>query len=222
MRKRLAILGALMVVIGLGFLIGAGVAYSKVQDGYDSLNAFSDEQGVTLSYNEDGQLIDRGTTEGADAIMSLLKDDYKYPVVDGDFDPDDPVINTASEYMYQMATIVYHVLHGTQTVVLTEDAEYNGETFTAGEYEVAVDGRYWSDFDRQHPLEGPARGQAWSGTAHALVAELSIGAVTANVLQMGLGFAALLGGLGLIFVALGVVVFWIDRELPKPEAAEAD
>ena len=35
-----------------------------------------------------------------------------------DLNPNDPVVNTASEYMYQMATISYHTLHGTQTVVL--------------------------------------------------------------------------------------------------------
>ena len=243
MRKRLALLGALMVVIGLGFLIGAGVAYSKVSAGYDSLNAFSDEQNVTLTYNEDGDLIDRGTTEGADASMSLLKDDYKYPVVDGDLDPDDPVINTASEYMYQMATIVYHTLHGEQNITLTEDdiaaaiaserlgpdgtyngvvEAYQGQVLEPGTYTVPVAERYWTEFNRTDLLDGPAREGAWSGTAHALVAELSIGAVTANVLQMGLGFAALLGGLGLIFVALGVVVFWIDRELPKAEPAESE
>ena len=50
--------------------------------------------------------------------MSLLKDDWQYPVVDGDLDPSDPLVNTATEYMYQMATVTYHVLHGTQTVVL--------------------------------------------------------------------------------------------------------
>ena len=40
MTKRLRILGVLLAVIGLGFLVGSGVAYAKVQDGYDSLQAF--------------------------------------------------------------------------------------------------------------------------------------------------------------------------------------
>ncbi len=65
--------------------------------------------------------------------MSLLKDDWHYPVVDSDLDPSDPLVNTATEYMYQMATVTYHVLHGTQTVVLDEavTAE-SGEVFPAG------------------------------------------------------------------------------------------
>ena len=42
--------------------------------------------------------------------MSLLQDDWKYPVVTSDLDPNDPVVNTASEYMYQMATITYHTI----------------------------------------------------------------------------------------------------------------
>ena len=49
-----------------------------------------------------------------------------------------------------------------------------GQVFPAGEYEFAVDGRYWTDFDRQHPIEGPARDKAWTGTAHALIANLGI------------------------------------------------
>ena len=149
MRKRLRFIGVFLAVAGLGFGVAAAVAYAKVQDGYDSLQAISEEQNVTLNYNEDGQLIDRGETAGAEAIMSLLVDDWKYPVVESDLDPNDPLVNTASEYMYQMATVSYHVLHGTQTVVLDEDVTAeSGEVFAAGEYEFDVDGRYWTDFDR--------------------------------------------------------------------------
>jgi hypothetical protein len=75
MAKRLRTLGIVLAVIGLGFLVGGGVAYAKVQDGYDSLQAFSQAQNVELTYNEDGQLTDRGETAEADAIMSLLVDD---------------------------------------------------------------------------------------------------------------------------------------------------
>ena len=120
MRKRLRLIGVFLAVAGLGFGVAAAVAYAKVQDGYDSLQAISEQQNVTLSYNDEGQLIDRGETEGAEAIMSLLTDDWQYPVVQSDFDPNDPLVNTASEYMYQMAVVSYHVMHGTQTVVLDE------------------------------------------------------------------------------------------------------
>jgi hypothetical protein len=208
MARRLRTLGIVLAVIGLGFIVGGGVAYAKVQAGYDSLQAFSKAQNVQLTYNEDGQLTDRGETAEADAIMSLLVDDWKYPVVESDFDPSDPLVNTASEYMYQMATITYHTLHGTQTVVLPEDTTYNGETFKAGTYEFDVDGRYWTGFDREHPIEGIAREQAWSGTAHGLIGELGVGTVTASALQMGTALSGLLAGLGLTFALVGAGLVW--------------
>lgn len=208
MAKRLRKVGMVLALFGLGFLVAGGIAYFQVQDGSDSLQSFSEAQNVTLSYNEDGQLIDRGTTEGADAIMELLVDDWGYPVVEADLDPADPLVNTATEYMYQMATIGYHVLHGTQTVVLAEDTEYNGEVFPAGTYEFEVDGRYWTDFDRLHPIEGIARGQAWSGTAHGLFGELGVGTVTASTLQMGYALAGLFAGVGLFALLTGAGLFW--------------
>ena len=212
MRNRLRTLGGVLAVIGLIFATAGAVAYFRVQDGYDSLQAFSEAQNVTLNYNEDGQLIDRGSTETADAIMALLKDDWQYPVVESDLDPDDPLVNTATEYMYQMAVISYHVMHGTQEVVVPETVEYNGETFEAGTYTFEVDGRYWTDFDRMHPIEGPARGQAWSGTAHALVGELGVGTVTHSTLQVGLAFAGTLAGIGLTLMLLGGGLVWAMRK----------
>lgn len=209
---RLRKLGWIMAVIGLAFMIAVVPAAMQIMAGYDSLNAFSDAEGVALSYNEDGQLIDRGSTEGADAIMALLTEDWKYPVKDSELDPNDPIVNTASEYMFQMATITYHVLHGTQTVTLDEDVEYNGEVFTAGTYEVPVDGKYWSDFDRQHPLEGPARGQAWSGTAHALIGTLGVGTLTATSLQLATALAALVGSFGGTMLILGLGMVWASKE----------
>ena len=218
MIKRLRILGALLAVIGLGFLVGSGVAYAKVQDGYDSLQAFSSAQNVELTYNEDGQLTDRGETAGAEAIMALLTDDWKYPVVESDLDPSDPLVNTASEYMYQMATISFHTLHGTQTVVLAEDVEYDGELYKAGTYEFDVNGKYWTDFDREHPIEGIAREQAWTGTAHGLIGELGVGTVTHSALQLGLGMSALLAGLGFTFLLAGLGVVWVSKAKKSPVA----
>jgi len=211
MRNRLQLLGIALLVVGMGFVVAGGVAYFRVQDGYDSLQAFSEQQNVTLSYNEDGQLIDRGTTEGADAIMALLVDDWQYPVVESDFDPNDPLVNTGTEYMYQMAVVSFHVMHGTQTVVLDEEVEFNGEVFPAGVYEFEIEGRYWTDFDRTHPIEGVARGQAWSGTVHGLVGELGVGTVTHSTLQMGLALAGVLGGLGLTFLMTGAGFIWAMR-----------
>jgi hypothetical protein len=212
MAKRLRALGIILAVIGLGFAVAGGVAFLQVQDGYHSLNSFSAAQNVELSYNDNGQLVDRGTTEGAEAIMALLTDDWGYPVVESELDPADPVVNTASEYMFQMATIGYHILHGSQTVTLTETVEYNGETFEAGTYDVPVDGRYWTDFDRSHPLDGPARGLAWSGTAHGLFAELGVGTVTASTLKLGLALSGLFAGIGITFLVTGAGLIWTTRK----------
>lgn len=211
MVSRLKGLGIALAVIGLVFIAGGAYAYLRVQDGTKSLNQFSAAQNVTLTYNEEGQLIDRGETAGADAIMALLKDDWGFVVDNGELNPNDPVVNTASEYMFQMATVAYHTLNGTQTIVLTEDKEYKGEVFPAGTYEFAVDGRYWTAFDRQHPIEGPARAQAWTGTAHGLIAELGVGTVTASTLQLGLGVAALVAGMGGAFFLTGIGLVWATR-----------
>lgn len=238
-RKPLGLLGVFLIIVGIGYLVGAGVAYSKTQAGYGSLEAFSGAQNVTLSYNDDGDLIDRGTTEGAEAIMQLLEDEWDFPVVmgSGGIDANDPVVNNQSEYMFQMATIVYHVLHGTQNVTLTDadissaiesgsleaDGTYNGvveayqgQVLEAGTYEVPVNQRYWTEFDRMDLLDGPARSQAWSGTAHALVAELGVGAVTHSALQLALGIAGLLAGLGVVCLAMGVAFLWHTRKEMAP------
>jgi hypothetical protein len=143
--------------------------------------------------------------------MTLLVDDWGYPVVESDLNPDDPLVNTASEYMFQMATIGYHVLHGTQTIVLGVPVEYDAQIYAAGTYEFEVDGRYWTDFDREHPLEGPARSQAWSGTAHGLIAELGVGTVTHSVLQLGLAIAGTLAAIGLTALVAGFGLVWASR-----------
>jgi hypothetical protein len=242
-KKPLGLLGIFLIVVGIGYFIGAGVAYSKVQGGYGSLQAFSEAQNVQLNYNEDGELIDRGEVAGAVAIMSLLEDDWNFPVVDGDLDPNDPLVNTATEYMYQMATIAHHTLDGTQTIVLTQEdidaaiadeqlaadgtyegvvEAYQGQVLEPGEYDVPVDGRYWTGFTRTDLLDGQARDMAWSGTAHALVAELGVGAATHSTLQLALGVAALLAGLGVVCTVMGAAFIWQVRSTSKQtDKAEA-
>ena len=211
MKKRLGILGLVLIVAGFAFVIAGGVAYAKVQQGYDSLQAFSEKENVQLTYNDQGQLVDRGSTEDAAAIMSLLKNDWQYPVVQSELDPNDPLVNTATEYMYQMATIAHHTLTSTQTVTLDEAVDYNGTTYAAGTYQFPVDGRYWTGFDRANPIEGPAREQAWTGTVHGLFGELGVGTVTASTLQMGLALAGLFAGVGLVFMLAGGGLIWAGR-----------
>lgn len=215
MISRLKGLGIVLAVIGIVFVAAGAFAYMKTQEGYKSLNAFSAAQNVQLSYNKDGQLVDRGETKDAQAIMALLKDDWGYPVASSELNPNDPLVNTASEYMYQMATVAYHTLNGTQTVVLPKDAEYKGKLYKAGEYQFPVDGRYWTGFDRENPIEGPAREQAWTGTAHALIAELGVGTATASALQLGLGLAALFAAIGGTFLLTGAGLVWATRTEPE-------
>jgi hypothetical protein len=217
MYGRFKVVGLGLIVAGFVFVGVGGYTYMRTQEGANSLQAFSAAQDVRLAYNEEGQLVDRGETAGAAAIMTLLTDEWGYTVNAAEFDPKDPLVNTPSEYMFQMATVAYHTLHGTQTVVLDEPVEYNGETFAAGTYEFPVDGRYWSQFDRSHPIEGPARAQAWTGVAHALIAELGVGTMTATTLQMGLGIAALAALLGVVFMLAGIGVIWAARPIAETE-----
>jgi hypothetical protein len=212
MNGRLKILGAMLAVIGLAFIAGGGYALYKTNQGTQALQAFSAAQNVTLNYNEQGQLLDRGTTEGSAAIMSLLTNDWGYSVDAAELNPSDPLVNTASEYMYQMAVISYHTLHATTTVTFDEDVVVDGAVVTkAGTYEFVNTGKYWTGFDRTNPIEGAAREKVWTGTALALVGQLGVGSVTASALQIGLGMAALLAGFGIAFLLTGLGLVWATR-----------
>jgi hypothetical protein len=221
MNGRFRIVGIGLAIAGLAFVGVGGYTYVKTQAGAAALNAFSGAQNVTLTYNDQGQLVDRGDPAEGQAILGLLKNDWGYSVDTNELNPKDPVVNTASEYMVQMATIAYHTLHGTQTVTLDKDVEYNGQVFKAGTYDVPVAGRYWSQFDRQNPLDAQVREQAWTGTAHALIAELGVGSVTASALQMGLGIAALAAALGLVLMLTGVGIVWAARPVAEPATEKA-
>ena len=218
MNGRLQKLGIVLAVFGLGFVAAGGYAFIRTQDGAKSLAAFSAAQNVKLTYNDQGQLTDHGDAAGGQAILSLLQNDWGYKVDASELNPNDPVVNTASEYMVQMATIAHHTLDSTQTVVLDKDVTAaDGTVFKAGTYQFAVDGRYFSGFNRANPIEAKARDLAWSPLAHALTAELGVGSVTASTLQMGLGLAALFAGLGFILIVAGLGLVWAVR----PETVKA-
>jgi len=210
MNGRLKKLGIVLAVMGFAFVAGGGYAFYRTNQGSQALQAFSTAQNVKLAYDDQGVLGGENAEE-ATAIMALLTNDWGYNVDKSELNPNDPLVNTSSEYMYQMATIAYHTLHGSTTVVLTEPGEFNGEVIPAGTYEFQNDGRYWTGFDRSNPIEGAARGQLWTGTAHALIAELGVGSVTASALQLGLGMAAILAGVGLMFVITGLGLVWAVR-----------
>lgn len=217
MIKRLQRLGLVLALLGLAFVAAGGYAFIKVQDGQKALTAFSAAQSVKLTYDAQGQL--GGNSEEAQGIMKLLTKDWGYAVDTSEFNPADPTVNTASEYMYQMATISYHVLHGTQNITLDEDYTAADGTFFAAGTPIPfnVDGRYYSQFDRSDPVQAAARGLAWSPTALALVGQLGVGAATASSLQLGLGVAGALAGIGFIFLVAGLGLAWAVR----PELAKA-
>ncbi|NJD29529.1 MAG: hypothetical protein FIA92_14710 [Chloroflexi bacterium] len=215
MYARFKAIGLAMIVAGFVFVGVGGFTYVKTSEGATSLEAFSTAQAVELTYNDAGQLIDRGETAIADEILKLLTDDWGYPVVRSDLDPNDPLINTATEYMYEMAAIAYHTLTSTQTVTVADHTDYRDQHFMPGDYEVAVAGRYYAEFDRGSPTDGPARTQAWSPLALSLMANLGVGSVTASTLQMGLGIAALAAALGGTLVLLGAGLVWIGRRSPS-------
>lgn len=203
----LTLAGMALIFGGIVGVVLGGYLYLKADGGLKSLDAVYAVQARMMSYDADGNFTDRGTKEGGDAILSLLEDDWSFPLNRANLDPDDPLVDTPDELMVQYAIISYHTLYGTQTVVLDEDAEYQGEVYRAGTYEVNVDGRYFSDLDRSHPLEGPARDQAWSPLAFGLLANL-IGGVNADYTAGVAHFMSwsIFGGLGLMFIIIGVLV----------------
>jgi hypothetical protein len=222
MYGRMRRLGIVLAVLGLAFIVGGAFVFAKTYEGYNSLQALSAAQNVKLSYNDQGQLVDRGDTAEAQSILSLLRDEWKYPVNMADLNPNDPVVNTATEFMYQMATISHHILSGTQTVVLPADVTAaDGTVYKAGTYEFNVDGRYFSQFNRANPIEGKARDQAWSGTGLALISNLGVGTATATALQLGFGIAGLFAGMGIFALIAGFGLVWVAQTLKEPVAKAA-
>jgi hypothetical protein len=222
MNGRLRRLGFGLVLIGIVFFAAGGYTLYKTQQGANALQSFSAAQNVKLSYNDQGQLVDRGETAGADKIMALLVNDWGFTVDRNELNPNDPLVNTASEYMFQMATIAYHTLHATTTVTIPKDVVVDGTVVTkAGDYEFVNDGRYWTGFDRTNPIEGAAREKIWTGTAHALIANLGVGSVTASALTMGLGIAALFALIGATVVLTGLGLVWATRAATEKAKAPA-
>ena len=232
-KKPLGLLGIFLVVVGIGYFIGAGVrVHQGARRVWLAAVVQRGTERTTQATTRTATSPTEATVEGGQAIMSLLKDDWKnFPVVEGDMDPNDPLVNTASEYMYQMATISFHTLNGTQVVVLTADdiaAAIGSEQLDAdGTYNGVVEAYQGQVLeprelrrsgqrpllDRLQPDRPPRRPRdmAWSGTAHALVAELGVGAATHSTLQLALGVAALLAGLGVVSTVSGVAFIWHTR-----------
>ena len=136
-----------------------------------ALQAFSAAQNVKLTYNDQGQLVDHGTTEGAAAIMSLLTNDWGYKVDATELNPNDPLVNTASEYMYQMATITvphppcHHDRHLPRRMSSSTARSSRPPAPTTSRTPASTGPASTGP----NPIEGAARDKIWTGTALALI-----------------------------------------------------
>lgn len=211
MMQRLMILGVVLVLggvamAGTGFLYGLRLA----NDGLASAQAMYQEQGVTLSYNEAGELVDRGTTEGAQNILALLEEKWAYPVNRKSLDPNDPIVNTRDELMYQYATITYHVLNGKVAVKLNATEvpiTYRDVTYTEpGTYNVTVE-KFYAQMDRSNPIEKQLR-EAWTPQALALTGILATGHANQAVGELAAATTLGIGSIGLLFAGAGVGLVW--------------
>ncbi|HEX2021291.1 MAG TPA: hypothetical protein VHH36_01150 [Candidatus Thermoplasmatota archaeon] len=209
--NRIRILGIFLASAGLA-MAGAGFAYGlpMANDGLASAQAMYEAQGVTLAYNEQGQLVDRGTTEGAGRILALLEGDWKFPVNRANLDPNDPVVNTRDELMFQYATITYHVLHGEVDVKLAAEQvpiTYRGVTYDeAGTYKIAPLA-YYAQLDRTHLIEGQLRA-AWTPQALALTAALAGGHANQAAGELAQATSLAIAGIGLLFATAGGGLAW--------------
>ena len=114
-----------------------------------------------------------------------------------------------------MATSLPHA-ERYETVVLTEPVDYKGKTYAAGSYEVPIDGRYFSQLDRQirsrarpEPRRGahpacPGRG---AGSRHGHRIGPAAGAGTCP---------ALLGGWCGTLILTGGGLVWATRSETQP------
>ncbi len=218
---RLRIVGIALALAGLAVAAG-GFLYGMPQatDGLDSAQAMYEAQGVSLTYNANGTLIDRGTPEGAQRIMDLLEKDFQYPVNHANFDADDPLINTRDELMFEYATITYHVLHSTVAVKLTDadvpityrDVEYT----EAGTYNITLE-HYYAHLDRTNPIERQLR-EAWSPLAFGLTASLAGAHANQAAGELAKATTMGIGAIGLVFAASGGGLVWATFA-PKPAPA---
>ena len=208
--KKLNLISVAGLVLVFGGLIGITLGvflYTKAEAGLASLDAVYAVQGRYMSYDDDGNFTDRGTKEAGDSILALIEEDWNFELNRDNLDPNDTLVNTPDELMVQYGIISDHTLHGTQTVILDENVEYQGVMYEAGIYEVDVDGRHFSDLDRINLLEGPVRTQTWSPLAFSLLSRL-IGGVNSDY-QAGMAHFmswSIFIGLGVMFAIAGVFV----------------
>ncbi|MBN4064356.1 hypothetical protein JYU04_01320 [Dehalococcoides mccartyi] len=214
----------LVLVFGGIFGIGlGGFLYITADAGLNSLQTVYETQGRFMTYDDEGNFTDRGTAEAGASILSLIEDDWNFKLNYANLDPEDTLVNTPDELMVQYGIINYHTLHGTQTVVLAEDVEYQGVLYEAGSYDVEVDGRYFSDLNRSHPLEGPVRTQAWNPLALSLTSTLLNGMNSDYMAGMAHFMSwSIFMGLGFMFSLAGAFIFAGGLQLTRRQEVEEE
>lgn len=221
MLMRVRIVGIALVVAGLA-VAGAGFFYGLPQanDGLAAAQAMYEDEGVKLTYNEAGQLTDRGTPESAQNILALLEQEWKYPVKHSNLDPNDPLVNTRDELMFQYATIIYHVKHSVVPVQLTAadvPITYHGVTYTQpGTYNITVE-KYFAELDRNNPVEKQLR-DSWSALALALTGSLAGAHANQAAGELAAATSMGIGAMGLVFTLAGAGTVWVSYGRPaKPK-----
>ncbi len=70
-----SVAGLVLVIGGIIGIVLGGYLWIKADAGLESLDAVYAAQNRVMTYNDEGQFIDRGTVEAGDAILSLIEDD---------------------------------------------------------------------------------------------------------------------------------------------------
>ena len=80
------------LVLIIGGIIGIGLGgflYLTANAGVDSLQTVYETQGRFMTYDDDGNFTDRGTKEAGGAILSLIENDWDFPLNRANLDPND-------------------------------------------------------------------------------------------------------------------------------------
>jgi len=91
----------LFIITGVGCIAAGGAVVFKAQEGLQSLQAVYRAQNIQMSYDEQGNFIDRGTVEDGNAILNLLAEDWQYPLNRKNLLRNHELYNPYSLYLYE-------------------------------------------------------------------------------------------------------------------------
>ena len=222
MNGRLKVIGVMLAVVGLAFIAGGGFAFYKTNQGAQALQAFSVAQNVKLNYNDSGPARrprrDRWSREDHVAPRERLglrgrQGRARTRMTRSSTRP----ASTCTRWPRSPTTpsTARRPSRSPRMSSSTEWSRPGGRHVRLPERRQVLD-RLRPD----RPDPGCGSRKIWTGTAHALIAELGVGSVTASALTMGLGMAALLAGFGGTLLLTGLGLVWATRaETEKSKVA---